>query len=175
MNIEKDNTNVDLVNELADAYKNRLLQNKIDDEKIKKGNNKAMEIFADHDSFSEIAEYMPFYKNLKNSNYNEILSDYTSNKRKITEDDCCICFTSLKDTFTVTTNCNHNICFDCITKLKKKCCPLCRNEFPSEICKKLNTIELKKNPTIFNVQGIDSSFSWSGTPAAFNPSINYRN
>ena len=31
MNIEKDNTNVNLVNELADAYKNRLLQNKIDD------------------------------------------------------------------------------------------------------------------------------------------------
>ena len=175
MNIKKDNATMDLVNELKNAYKCRIMENKIDDEKIKKGNNKAMEIFADCDSFSEIAENMPFYKNLKKSNNKEILKDYTSDKRKITEDNCCICFTSLKDTFTVTTNCNHNICFDCITKLKKKCCPLCRNEFPSEICEKLNTIEIKKIPTIFNVEGIDSSFSWSGTPAAFNPSINFGN
>ena len=65
MNIKKDNATMDLVNELNNAYKCRIMENKIDNEKIKKGNNKAMEIFADYDSFSEIAENMPFYKNLK--------------------------------------------------------------------------------------------------------------
>jgi hypothetical protein len=171
---EENNTNLELVNELEEAYKNKLFQNKIDDEKIKKGNNKVMEIFADTDDFSKIADYMPFYSKIPNESESNQIIDITNKKRQIKEDECCICFTNLKDTFTVTTTCNHNLCFDCITKLKKMSCPLCRMEFPKEICKKIESINKPyRRPAITNIQGIDSSFSWSGTPAAFNATINY--
>lgn len=165
MEIKEDNE--DLAKLLEDAYKNRLIQNKIDDEKIIKGNNKVMEIFADDENFSKVSKYMPFY----NLDSKQILDE--NKKRKIKDSDCCICYTDLKDTFTVTTKCNHNLCFDCITKLKKMSCPLCRTDFPQEICKKIDFINDSKRMVNFNVEGIDSSFSWSGTPAAFNPTIHY--
>jgi hypothetical protein len=39
---------------------------------------------------------------------------------------CCICFVLTENK----TDCNHIVCVDCMTKLTKKICPLCRTKFP---------------------------------------------
>lgn len=38
---------------------------------------------------------------------------------------CCICY---NDNLTLSLNCNHIICLECITNIKKLCCPLCRTD-----------------------------------------------
>jgi hypothetical protein len=38
---------------------------------------------------------------------------------------CCICY---NDVLTLFLTCNHIICLECITNIKKLCCPLCRAE-----------------------------------------------
>jgi len=38
---------------------------------------------------------------------------------------CCICY---NNSLTLFLNCNHIICLECITNIKKLCCPLCRAE-----------------------------------------------
>jgi hypothetical protein len=38
---------------------------------------------------------------------------------------CCICY---NNSLTLFLNCNHIICLECITNIKKLCCPLCREE-----------------------------------------------
>ena len=38
---------------------------------------------------------------------------------------CCICY---NDKLTLSLNCNHIICLECITNIKKLCCPLCRTD-----------------------------------------------
>jgi len=77
--------------------------------------------------------------------------------------ECCICYEE-NNSFKVKTNCKHDICMSCILKMNKKDCPMCREPFPEEITSLLN-----KEPEYAKVyssspQGLDSWFSWSGTP-----------
>ena len=44
---------------------------------------------------------------------------------------CKICLT--KDFFKIKTSCDHKICLNCLTKLRKPSCPFCRNDLAGEI------------------------------------------
>lgn len=51
---------------------------------------------------------------------------------------CCICYNKH---LTLFLNCNHIICLECITNIKKLCCPLCRTNLsylPKKIIKIIN-------------------------------------
>lgn len=52
---------------------------------------------------------------------------------------CCICYNNALILFL---NCNHIICLECITNIKKLCCPLCRAELsylPKKIINIINS------------------------------------
>lgn len=52
---------------------------------------------------------------------------------------CCICYNK---NLTLFLNCNHVICLECITNIKKLCCPLCRAELsylPKKIINIINS------------------------------------
>ena len=87
--------------------------------------------------------------------------------------ECCICYEE-GNSFKIKTNCKHDICMSCILKINKKDCPMCREPFPPEITGLLN-----KEPEytkIYSSQpaGIDSWFSWSGTPQSTGVYINFK-
>ena len=93
------------------------------------------------------------FKKIKNMN----------DKNNVKFGECCICYEE-NNSFKVKTNCKHDICMSCILKINKKECPMCREPFPEEITSLLN-----KDPEYAKVyssspQGLDSWFSWSGTP-----------
>jgi len=97
------------------------------------------------------------FKEIKNKN---------NDKNNVKFDECCICYEE-NNSFKIKTNCKHDICMSCILKMNKKDCPMCREPFPKEI-----TCLLNKEPEyakVFSSQprGIDSWFSWSGTPATY--------
>jgi uncharacterized protein YbaR (Trm112 family) len=52
---------------------------------------------------------------------------------------CCICYNK---SLTLFLNCNHIICLECITNIKKLCCPLCRTDLsylPKKIINIINS------------------------------------
>ena len=50
---------------------------------------------------------------------------------------CCICY---NNSLTLFLNCNHIICLECITNIKKLCCPLCRADYEGfKVVKKLSS------------------------------------
>jgi hypothetical protein len=57
---------------------------------------------------------------------------------------CCICY---NDKLTLFLNCNHVICLECITNIKKLCCPLCRTELSYLPIKIINIINNNTNST----------------------------
>lgn len=171
----ENNQNEDLIKILEESLKNKIKENKEQDElndfKLKIFQNKILKIIGNDEDFMSMSAHMPFYNN------NNVDFELSKNKKKFNSEECCICFIDLKSTFTVTTNCNHNLCLDCLTKLRNKCCPLCRTEFPEKIKNTIDNINNKnsysgKQP-INEIEGIDSYFLWSGTPASFNPTIRY--
>jgi hypothetical protein len=62
------------------------------------------------------------------------------------EKECCICFNEIWLTLTP---CKHTICLDCLFKLKKDQCPICRSNIltilPDNIQKLLNISTKKYN------------------------------
>ena len=48
--------------------------------------------------------------------------------------ECIVCF---KNEWLTETKCNHIICIECLFKLKKNECPMCRKEFKSTLPKSL--------------------------------------
>ena len=81
-------------------------------------------------------------------------------------DECCICYEE-NNSFKIRTNCKHDICMSCILKMNKKDCPMCREPFPKEITCLLNNKPEYTKVFSSQPQGIDSWFSWSGTPAPY--------
>ncbi len=43
--------------------------------------------------------------------------------------ECPICLDSLKNTFIITTPCNHSFCMLCFIKMDNDTCPMCRKPF----------------------------------------------
>ena len=70
------------------------------------------------------------------------------------------------NSFLMKTKCNHNICLQCIVQLKATNCPMCRQDFPTEIKNILKKNQLETCNYTF--QPVDSYFSWDGTPSDAN-------
>lgn len=50
--------------------------------------------------------------------------------------ECCICYNLLDETIMVTLKCKHNLCLECLHKLKEQKCPLCRGCCQFDKCNK---------------------------------------
>ena len=44
--------------------------------------------------------------------------------------ECCVCLSDEKTVLLCKTPCGHIICANCILRIKKYECPMCRNSFP---------------------------------------------
>ena len=62
-------------------------------------------------------------------------------------DECPICFESLKNKFTIGTPCSHVFCSKCFILLKESECPICRNSFNKKYINKL--VNKFKENTLF--------------------------
>ena len=60
---------------------------------------------------------------------------------------CCICY---NNSLTLFLNCNHIICLECITNIKKLCCPLCRAELSYLPKKIVNIVNGNSNDNTTN-------------------------
>lgn len=85
-------------------------------------------------------------------------------KEEIIYQDCCICYDE-ENTFIIKTKCNHFLCMQCLYKLKKYECPMCREVFPDDIKNLLPNTNVLNNA---NYGILNSSFSWGGTPMTLN-------
>ena len=61
--------------------------------------------------------------------------------------ECCICY---NENYVVKTNCNHEICVDCLSKLYKPICPICRNNLKNKLPKIILTLILKNSTKKYN-------------------------
>ena len=66
---------------------------------------------------------------------------------------CKICITN--KFFKIKTSCNHKICLDCLTKLRKAQCPFCRNDLKNELPD--NIIKIINNNNIENINNNNQS------------------
>jgi len=78
---------------------------------------------------------------------NNIVGGMVNNNLEIHETLCCICY---NDKLTLFLNCNHIVCLECITNIKKLCCPLCRAELSYLPTKIINIIKNNSNPTLMS-------------------------
>jgi len=75
--------------------------------------------------------FHPIVKNnsnpIENNNQNNLLNTNPIENNKIKYDniECCICYNNLN---ILITECSHSVCLDCLLKLRKIECPMCRNE-----------------------------------------------
>ena len=95
----------------------------------------------------------------------KINNNDNDNNKTMEFNECCICYEE-NNSFKIKTNCQHDICMSCILKMNKTECPMCREPFPEEITNALNKESGEKQVGAYLSQprGIDSWFSWSGTP-----------
>jgi hypothetical protein len=70
--------------------------------------------------------------------------DKKDNNLELHDTLCCICY---NDKLILFLNCNHVICLECITNIKKLCCPLCRTELSYLPIKIINIINNNTNST----------------------------
>ena len=79
-------------------------------------------------------------------------NDETSDTSEVksSEEECPICYESLNNKFSLTTDCGHKFCLDCFKKTVeiKSSCPLCRKEVPESILRisKSNTPQPSQPP-----------------------------
>jgi len=71
-----------------------------------------------------------------------------SKKIKFRNTDCPICYEKLNEKNLIKTNCSHYFCKNCISKLEKLSCPMCRQQiiklYPNKIeCNAINEINKK--------------------------------
>jgi hypothetical protein len=78
---------------------------------------------------------------------NNIVGGTVNNNLEIHETLCCICY---NDKLTLFLNCNHIVCLECITNIKKLCCPLCRAELSYLPTKIINIINNNSNSTLMS-------------------------
>ena len=71
--------------------------------------------------------------------------DKKDNNLELHDTLCCICY---NDKLTLFLNCNHIICLECITNIKKPGCPLCRVELSYLPKKIINIINNNDNTTL---------------------------
>jgi len=111
----------------------------------------------------KLSDYQIWKNQQDNVVYRKKVLQKINNNDTMEFNECCICYEE-NNSFKIKTNCKHDICMSCILKMNKKDCPMCREPFPKEI-----TCLLNKEPEYAKVyssspQGLDSWFSWSGTP-----------
>lgn len=87
---------------------------------------------------------------------------YDNNTNEL--DECCVCYND-SNSFLMKTKCDHSICLQCIVQLKATNCPMCRQDFPTEI---KNILKNKLETCNYTFQPLDSYFSWDGTPSDVN-------
>ena len=58
--------------------------------------------------------------------------------------ECPICFSNLKERFTIITTCGHKFCLNCIVDMYDTSCPFCREDFRDVLPEKILNIILKK-------------------------------
>ena len=73
--------------------------------------------------------------------------------------ECCICYTKK---YVTKTNCNHEICINCLMNLVKLKCPLCRKDLSNELPKNLlnylkerNNYKKEKRPIYMRLNDIE--------------------
>ena len=76
-----------------------------------------------------------------------IVGEAVNNNLELHETLCCICY---NDKLTLFLNCNHIVCLECITNIKKLCCPLCRAELSYLPTKIINIINNNSNSTLMS-------------------------
>ena len=79
-------------------------------------------------------------------------------------EECCICYNELDETIKVTLKCKHNLCLECMMKLKEQKCPLCRGCCQFDKCDRDNNTEELHN-TIDNLKNVlwDKGFDFCVT------------
>ena len=67
-------------------------------------------------------------------------------KRKKSEKgyDCCICFEKHKS-YIIKTKCKHMMCLNCLVKLRKVECPMCRGDLKKDLPKSIQDIIVSNN------------------------------
>ena len=113
----------------------------------------------------KLSDYQIWKNQQDNVVYRKKVLQKINNNDTMEFNECCICYEE-NNSFKIKTNCKHDICMSCILKMNKTECPMCREPFPEEITKSLNKESGEKPVGAYLSQprGIDSWFSWSGTP-----------
>ena len=71
------------------------------------------------------------------------------------EEDCVICFNSLKELTNCVLSCGHVFCYDCIRHLEASTCPMCRKPFDLVSCKTFLHPEAVKPENLETVSDTD--------------------
>ena len=62
--------------------------------------------------------------------------------------ECPICLDSLKNTFMITTPCNHSFCMQCFIKIDNDTCPMCRKPLFTKKMSQQKILVLNLRPKI---------------------------
>lgn len=151
---------------------NFFFPNKTLEEKLKERNEQNKQIDEMLSKFNESNDKEKILDLIKNpeTNLKNLVNFQVTNEPKYDNntnglDECCVCYND-NNSFLMKTKCNHNICLQCIVQLKATNCPMCRQDFPTEIKNILKKNQLETCNYTF--QPVDSYFSWDGTPSDVN-------